>query len=186
MNGSLKCHGRVRLGWGDSSPFCMVVVPSSSDTSLDALFCSPAPFCLDIDDILHHNECLELLGVEPDVYGTLFFVCRDIVPDVVLDWLVGIQIPEGIPMDGSYVCLMFGAGILGLVIFLYSFFRSMLKHFDKLKVFLPFLVGLLACGAAENSFSSATGLSVIFWFLFINADNLYGKKNVIRTLSVTK
>ena len=103
-----------------------------------------------------------------------------------LNWLVGIQIPEGIPMDGSYVCLMFGAGILGLVIFLYSFFRSMLKHFDKLKVFLPFLVGLLACGAAENSFSSATGLSVIFWFLFINADNLYGEKNVIRTLSVTK
>ena len=97
-----------------------------------------------------------------------------------LNWLVGIQIPKGIPMDGSYMSLIFGAGIFGCVIFLYSFFRSMLKHFDKLKSFLPFLVGLLACGVAENSFSSATGLSVIFWFLFLNADNLYGEKTVVR------
>ena len=97
-----------------------------------------------------------------------------------LNWLVGIQIPKGIPMDGSYMSLIFGAGIFGCVIFLYSFFRSMLKHFDKLKSFLPFLVGLLACGVAENSFSSATGLSVIFWFLSLNADNLYGEKTVVR------
>lgn len=91
------------------------------------------------------------------------------------NWLIGAKIPSGEPMDGSYMCLLFEGGIVALVLFLCVFFYALVKKFANLRGFLPFLIGMLACGVAENTFSSATALSVIFWFLLMNSDCLYGR-----------
>lgn len=92
-----------------------------------------------------------------------------------INWLIGIKIPVGEPMDGSYISLLFEAGIIGLVFFLWIFFRAVIANFGYLKVFMPFIVGILACGVGENTFSSINGLSFIFWFLLMNRGCLYEK-----------
>lgn len=96
----------------------------------------------------------------------------------VINWLIGIRIPSGEPMDGSYTSLLFEAGILGLVFFLLVFFRAVVQNFGHLKIFMPFIIGTAACGIAENTFSTASGLSLIFWFLLVNRNFLYGNRKL--------
>lgn len=91
-----------------------------------------------------------------------------------INWVIGIR-PMDVPMDGSYTSLLFATGIIGLILFLRKFYKALVKNYSYLKEYMPFLIGMLACGVGENTLSSISGLSLIFWFLFINSDNLYGK-----------
>lgn len=111
------------------------------------------------------------------LFTTRFSLYASIINQMsIVNWIIGAKIPAGMPMDGSYMCLLFEAGIVGLIFFLKAFNKSIVKHFDDLRLYMPFIIGMLACGVAENTFSSATGISVIFWFLFLNSDNLYGNR----------
>lgn len=114
---------------------------------------------------------------ELDVIFTTRFSCYSVMLSQMslVNWIIGIRRPMDMPMDGSYTCLLFDAGIVGLILFLCTFCKSLLKNFASLREYMPFLIGMLACGVGENTFSSISGISLIFWFLFMNSDNLCTK-----------
>lgn len=84
-----------------------------------------------------------------------------------LNWIIGVRLPEGIPMDGSFWMLVFGGGIFWALFFYYNFYTSLVHHFTALRNYLPVIFGVLAFGVAENIFWACNGISIIFWLLVL-------------------
>lgn len=81
-----------------------------------------------------------------------------------LNWLIGVQLPEG-PMDGSLWMLLFTGGISALLFFFVNFYLSVTRCFKELYIYFPVILAVLVSGFVENSFSSVGGVSIIFWLL---------------------
>jgi len=87
-----------------------------------------------------------------------------------LNYLVGIAIPEGQPMDSSFFALLFDGGIIYPVIFLLlyeQYYRRNIRYDDF--HYMPFVLCMLATGFAENTFSSFGFLSIILYKIFYNS-----------------
>ena len=81
-----------------------------------------------------------------------------------LNWLIGVQLPDG-PMDGSLWMLFFTGGITGLLFFFVNFYFSVTRCFKELYIYFPVILAVLVSGFVENTFSSVGGVSIIFWLL---------------------
>ena len=95
-----------------------------------------------------------------------------------INWIIGVRLPQGIPMDGSYWMLLFGGGIFWAIFFYYNFYKTLVHHFTKLLNYLPVILGVLAFGVAENIFWACNSISIIFWLLIL--------KNYIEAPSYTQ
>lgn len=97
-----------------------------------------------------------------------------------VNWLIGIRSLAEEPMDSSFLMLLFNGGIMLFLLFLGTFLRSMIKHFDFIKPYLPIILSILASGIVENIFSAASSISVIFWLLiFQQKEQVYKSKIVL-------
>lgn len=91
----------------------------------------------------------------------------------VVNWVIGLRLPLGEPMDSSFLMLLFSGGLILFFLFSITFFRNMIRYFDHLKPYLPIILSILACGIVENIFSSASSISLIFWLLIFYQNNIY-------------
>lgn len=95
-----------------------------------------------------------------------------------MGWLIGIKWPTDVPLDCSYVLLLFNGGLILVSILCYYAFRMMMRNFYYVRPFIPFILAVLACGCAENTFAECTGLSVIFWYFILNNQRSKTRKKV--------
>lgn len=84
-----------------------------------------------------------------------------------INWLIGYNWDSEIPLDGSYILLLFSGGILFVILFWTIFYKAVKFHYYRLSAYIPFILAMLACGCGENTFSECTGLSVVFWSLLM-------------------
>lgn len=92
-----------------------------------------------------------------------------------INWLIGAS-QSDLTIDGSFAMLLFLGGLILVSIFCYLFYNLMKTHFNRAIPYLPFLLGVMACGVMETTFSACGGLSVIFWYIIINPQNLQYKQ----------
>lgn len=90
-----------------------------------------------------------------------------------INWLIGLQLPIGEPMDSSFLMLLFSGGLTLFLLFSIIFFQNTIKFFNNIKSYLPIILSILTCGIVENIFSSASGISLIFWLLIFYPPNIH-------------
>ena len=81
-----------------------------------------------------------------------------------INYLTGLAIPEGQPMDSSFFDLLFAGGVTYLLLFFYLYniyYKNSIKNNDF--HYMPFILFMLATGFSENTFSSFNILSIIFF-----------------------
>lgn len=85
-----------------------------------------------------------------------------------LNYIIGYRLPEG-PMDSAYLMQLFGGGICSVLLFLFISSKG-IKSFDKdsFLTFIPFILCMLASGFAENTFSSFSLQTVLFYKVLID------------------
>lgn len=110
-----------------------------------------------------------------EVFTTRFYIYDTILSDFdIFNLVFGYSIPEGQPMDSSYLSLLFDGGIFYVIIFLYIYDRyykyQISKNFIK---YFPFVFFVLIAGFSENTFSGLNFVSIIFFKLMYD-------KNIIR------
>lgn len=88
-----------------------------------------------------------------------------------LNWLFGASQPD-LTIDGSFAMLLFLGGLILVSVFCCLFYEMSIKFFEKIIPYLPFLLGVMACGVMETTFSACGGLSVIFWYFLLNPQKL--------------
>lgn len=89
-----------------------------------------------------------------------------------LNWIIGTHQIKGIIVDSSYFMILCSGGIMCIILFFGAFYKAIVKRWNYLSPYLPFLIATLAIGVGENAFSSANALSFIFWYLIFE----YGKR----------
>ena len=82
-----------------------------------------------------------------------------------INWIIGFPMGQNIIIDSSYFMILCSGGIGCVILFWGAYFKAILTRWNFLYPYLPFIIAMLANGVGENSFSSANGLSLIFWFL---------------------
>ena len=85
-----------------------------------------------------------------------------------INWLIGIKTPENIPMDGSYLNILFSGGLYSLFLFFIIYTASINSKSTKLEGYLPLILSIVICGIAENTFSAPSPLSIIFFIILLN------------------
>lgn len=88
-----------------------------------------------------------------------------------INWIVGFPMGQNIIIDSSYFMILCSGGIGCVILFWWNYVKAIIIRWNFLYPYIPFIIAMLANGVGENSFSSASGLSLIFWFLIFN----YGK-----------
>lgn len=83
--------------------------------------------------------------------------------------IFGMDRPEDMPLDSGYIDMLMQGGLLYVSAFCLIFFRAMNKSFDKIKFYLPFLLGILASGLAESTFSVLTAVTIIMWVVLFRS-----------------
>lgn len=80
-----------------------------------------------------------------------------------VNYIIGYRLPEG-PMDSAYLMQLFGGGICSVLLFLFIASKGIYR-FDKNNffVFIPFIFCMLVSGFAENTFSSFSLPTVLFY-----------------------
>jgi hypothetical protein len=81
------------------------------------------------------------------------------------NYFIGYKLPEG-AMDSAYLFLLFGGGLLAVVIFLIFYIIS-IKNIDFMAniPYLSFVIACLFSGFAETTFSTFNTISCIFWII---------------------
>jgi hypothetical protein len=83
------------------------------------------------------------------------------------NYLFGIAIPEGSAMDSSYLMLFFDGGISLIILFSYNAYKTIVNKYDEIKHLLPIILAMLSVAIAENTLSTASGVSIIFWTIIM-------------------
>jgi hypothetical protein len=104
------------------------------------------------------------------IFTTRFSIYSEMLSSMsIKNYLYGIHIPEGQPMDSSFLTLLFDGGILPVLSFLYMYVQYIsysLKKNDH--SFFPFILCVLAAGFSENVFSSFNIISILFFSILYN------------------
>ena len=85
-----------------------------------------------------------------------------------INWIIGFKKTSDIILDSSYLSILCSGGIACIVYFWWNFYNAIVKKWNVLYEYLPFIIAMLAMGIGENVFSSANALSLIFWFLIFD------------------
>lgn len=93
-----------------------------------------------------------------------------------LNILIGMPIPDDLIIDNSYLMILCDGGIICLLIFLFSFYHGIIKYWNEIYNYIPFILSIIAAGFTENTFASVSGLTVIFWYLIINGNPCHKPK----------
>lgn len=96
-----------------------------------------------------------------------------------INWLIGLQLPIGEPMDSSFLMLLFSGGLTLFLLFSITFFQNTIIFFNNIKSYLPIILSILTCGIVENIFSSASGISLIFWLLIFYPPNIHKSNKLV-------
>lgn len=102
------------------------------------------------------------------IFTTRFSIYNEVLSLMApLNYIVGIAIPEGQPMDSSFFALLFDGGIVYLALFLLmydKYYRNHIRYNDF--HYMPFVLFMLATGFSENTFSSFGFLSIVLFKIF--------------------
>lgn len=100
-----------------------------------------------------------------EVFTTRFFIYDSILSNFgVMNFLFGFSIPEGQPMDSSFLALLFDGGIIYVLIFIYLYNNYYNSQLSKGKyLYFPFVLFVIAAGFSENLFSSFNFVSILFF-----------------------
>ena len=80
--------------------------------------------------------------------------------------ILGYNLPKGEPMDSAYLAQLFAGGITSLLFFFSVYIKGMRRASESfIKNYIPFIFVILISGFAENTFSTYSGLSVLFYKL---------------------
>jgi len=99
------------------------------------------------------------------IFTTRFSIYSEMLSSMsIKNCLYGIHIPEGQPMDSSFLTLLFDGGILPVFFFLYMYVQYISDSLKKTDfLFFPFILCVLAAGFSENIFSSFNIISILFF-----------------------
>lgn len=100
-----------------------------------------------------------------ELFTTRFYIYDSILSNFgFMNFIYGITIPEGQPMDSSFLALLFDGGVIYVLIFLYLYNNYYkLQLFNGCYLYFPFVLFVLAAGFSENIFSSFNFISIIFF-----------------------
>ena len=90
-------------------------------------------------------------------------------------FLFGRQLIQDMPFDNAFMMILFNGGIVYVIFFLSTYIKGIVNapvHYANL--YMPFIVSYLVTGFAENTFSSLTTSTIIFYRI------LYEYKNSIK------
>ena len=80
--------------------------------------------------------------------------------------ILGYNLPKGEPMDSAYLAQLFAGGITSLLFFFSVYIKGMRRASESfIKNYIPFIFVILISGYAENTFSTYSGLTVLFYKL---------------------
>lgn len=100
-----------------------------------------------------------------ELFTTRFYIYDNILSSFgFLNLIHGFRIPDGQPMDSSFLSLLFDGGLIYVIIFLYlynNYYKYQLSKGNYL--YFPFVLFVLAAGFSENIFSSFNFVSIIFF-----------------------
>lgn len=80
-------------------------------------------------------------------------------------WLIGMSFDEEIAIDCAYVSLALWGGIIWLTLFLIISVYAILIKFDRIKLYIPIIIGILVSGIGESTFSYPSPITIIFWLI---------------------
>lgn len=138
----------------------------------------PIIFCLCILYILHDISLSDYLDIFAS--GRFGLYRFNIERMRIINWIVGLPPVEDLPMDGSFLNLLFSGGIFALCIFCFLFYKK-IQNWDAItKEYFPALISIIICGLAENTFSSPTSISILFWLILIK-DKTHHRINQLKS-----
>lgn len=85
-----------------------------------------------------------------------------------INYLFGINVPDNVAMDNSFLMLWFNGGLFLIFIFCITFLQTIVKHYDKVIPFLPIIISILMIGLVESRISTCSGLAIIFWYISLH------------------
>ncbi|AEE17471.1 hypothetical protein [Treponema brennaborense] len=93
-----------------------------------------------------------------------------------LNYLIGYKLPSG-PMDSAYLDSLFAGGILSVYIFISVSMRGISEFkFSELTKYMPFVICMLISGFTENTFSSFSLQTLLFYKVLCNQFPIKGIK----------
>lgn len=113
----------------------------------------------------HINEYPELDIIFTTRFSNYAMLINNMSP---INWIIGFRQTKDIIIDSSYLMILCSGGFLTLFVFWNKFIKTILTKWNKIYQSLPFLLAMLANGVGENAFSSAGGLSLIFWYIIFS------------------
>lgn len=87
--------------------------------------------------------------------------------------LIGMPRPEGMPLDSAYIDMLMQGGIVYVTIFCIAFWKAVTSHFEEIEFYLPVLIGIIASGLAESTFTNLGALSLLTWVIIIRTKFSY-------------
>ena len=86
----------------------------------------------------------------------------------IINWILGLKIPDG-PMDSAFCAQLFAGGVTSVYIFIRTYKHGVSKMNNRyMRLYFPFILYMLASGFAENTFSSFSVNTIIFYKILID------------------
>lgn len=101
------------------------------------------------------------------VSGRLYYIVKFTKVYTQKEWLVGAPIEDDAPLDSTYLDLIMKGGILLASFFCTGFIFVMIRYFNNIKPYLPFILALVATGLTETYFTSPNGVSIVLWIFIL-------------------
>ena len=83
--------------------------------------------------------------------------------------LIGMDRPEKMALDSAYLDMLLQGGVIYALFFCIICYKAFVNSFYWIKQYIPFIIGILASGMAESTFTVLTPMSVLTWAILLNA-----------------
>lgn len=126
-------------------------------------FIAPIPILLFVGTFILAANMDDNEDINEMASGRLYYVLKFTQEYTQTEWLIGAPIEDDAPLDSSYLDMITKGGILLASFFCVGFMVTVIRSFNKIKPYLPFVLALIATGLTETYFVAPNAVSIILW-----------------------
>lgn len=129
----------------------------------------PIIFVSTIIYIAINYEDLDVEIINDLVSGRLYLFYLFFRDFTTIDFIIGKPLELDIPLDNAYLAMLHLGGIITLLFFCICCYRTIVNSFNKIKAYIPFILGMLFAAMAESTFGAPSGAGIILWMIILTA-----------------
>lgn len=126
-------------------------------------FVAPVPILFFIGTFFLAANMDDNKAINEAASGRLYYIVKFTKEYTQKEWLVGAPIEDDAPLDSTYLDMITKGGILLASFFCVGFMTVVIRYFNKIMPYLPFVLALVATGLTETYFTGPNGVSIILW-----------------------